>query len=216
MQQAADKSWPLKRLSALYHLGTLNPADKGIRGNSYEGVGLSVSLHPDAWLRIAKLGGTPRWELRKANGRFLDLHRLSPSRLDSVRRWGLQEGYLELQPAWQVSWVDDEDGCRRTVQYDRQDRAADEFEDIRETGHGATLCPVQTERASARLVARCGFDPGGLNDLTIAVTFFAEDVLSLDGVWWDDLLDVAALSAPRGVINLTALPSWAVASGRGD
>jgi hypothetical protein len=37
---------------------------------------------------------------------------------------------------------------------------------------------------------------------------YAEDVLHLDGVWWNDRLDVLAYSAPRGVIFNAMLPTW--------
>jgi len=37
---------------------------------------------------------------------------------------------------------------------------------------------------------------------------YAEDVLKLDGVWWDDKLNPMSYSAPRGVIFNNMLPSW--------
>lgn len=41
----------------LVHVGSLRAADKGCRGDSYEGHGLSVSECPAAWVEIASLGG---------------------------------------------------------------------------------------------------------------------------------------------------------------
>lgn len=42
---------PVKTLKGLYHVGTLDASKKR---DGYEGAGLSVSTHPDAWKRIAK------------------------------------------------------------------------------------------------------------------------------------------------------------------
>ena len=41
-----------------------------------------------------------------------------------------------------------------------------------------------------------------------AATAYAEDVLDLDGVWWNDELDVSAYSAPRGVIFASKMGAW--------
>lgn len=38
---------PLLELDSVFHIGTLDPVDKGARGSSLEGHGLSVSLCPE-------------------------------------------------------------------------------------------------------------------------------------------------------------------------
>lgn len=38
---------------------------------------------------------------------------------------------------------------------------------------------------------------------------YVEDATNLDGVWWQDRLDVSAYSAPRGAIVPKMLPLWA-------
>jgi hypothetical protein len=42
-----------------------------------------------------------------------------------------------------------------------------------------------------------------------ALLFFCEDYLPrVDGLWWKWVLDVGALSAPRGGIFVRSLPKW--------
>jgi len=45
----------------------------------------------------------------------------------------------------------------------------------------------------------------------LATLVFAEDVVGLDGVWWEDDYNLSALSCPRGIISLAALPSFCIA-----
>ena len=41
---------------------------------------------------------------------------------------------------------------------------------------------------------------------------YAEDVLRLDGVWWEDRHDPAALSAPRGAIFAARVAAFSFAA----
>lgn len=68
---------PPRTFEALFHVGTLRPEDKGCDGPSWEGHGLSVSVHPAAWTRIARLGGRPTWKLVNDQARFVDVHALT-------------------------------------------------------------------------------------------------------------------------------------------
>ena len=51
-----------KSFAKLWHVGSMNPRIK--RPGSYEGAGLSVSVHPEDWQQIAEIGGD-LWELTK-------------------------------------------------------------------------------------------------------------------------------------------------------
>ena len=44
----------------------------------------------------------------------------------------------------------------------------------------------------------------------IITEIYAEQVLDYDGIYWDEILDVASYSAPRGVIFNSKLPSFDV------
>ena len=66
----------MRDLSKVCHLGFLDteaPAKLDRRsGNSLEGSGLSVSVTPMAWRKIARLGGSDSYILTKESPRFAD------------------------------------------------------------------------------------------------------------------------------------------------
>lgn len=74
-ERESDSPYPLISFTKLYHVGTLNPENKG--SDSHEGSGLSVSVHPNEWTRIAKLGGGDLYSLSKSGNQFLDFHRMT-------------------------------------------------------------------------------------------------------------------------------------------
>ncbi len=66
----------LLTLDTCYHLGSLDPDDRGEQGESHEGHLLSVSTCPLAWRSIARLGGRKLHGINKADGstiRFVDV-----------------------------------------------------------------------------------------------------------------------------------------------
>lgn len=205
-----SRAWPLRRLSKVFHVGTLSPQDKSFKGKSLEGNGLSVSLHPQAWRAIAKLGGMPRWKLSKPQpGQFLDAHALTGPHRAVILEWALEQGYLQFQEVWRVFWTDCETNDISYMEFDREEQASQEHElRLEDEDPNLDIQKVLKERATNRMTERIGFDLGSACDFDLATTLFAEDVLRCDGVWWNDQLDVAALSAPRGVINLPSLPTW--------
>lgn len=202
--------FPLRSICALRHVGTLNPADKS-RG-SHEGAGLSVSLHPDAWRVIAR--GQVRgddWTLFKSDGLFLDYHELSEVHIEQIAHWGVTNGYVERGTLYQATWFDDELDSELMSLHLTREQAGDECSDpdsIQELPD--RLVPT------AKLKARVNGDAPLVLVPDLLATVFAEEVLSVDGVWWEDRLDVYAYSAPRGVISATKLPSWQISLARDE
>lgn len=188
----------------VYHVGTLNATDKGVRGGSYEGKGLSVSTEPDAWVEIAQLGGLPTHTLKKKGSRFLDYYALVKGNKQALYAWGRQHGHLQLQTVWRVRWEDDE--FETVVQSYTDDKAE-----------------AKAERADGRDVKRINNFPVPTDAAMIQTGIILADRLSsthsvlalllaeeqgLDGVWWEDDLDVDRLSAPRGVILPGKVATW--------
>lgn len=190
----------------VWHVGTMNRADK--RDDSQEGNGLSVSLHPQEWTRIARIGGGSLYLLKKPGAHFLDFHALNKEARIDLELWGLTFGWLQWEPRWEVQWYDDEAGgirkmlctCEESAKSELEGREDDNFGNMKEV-----KVPCLTERA----VTRLGFQVDPLGALDLAATFYVEDETDLDGVWWNDTLDPEGLSAPRGVICLKQLPTWA-------
>jgi len=194
--------FPLKSIPVVWHVGTMEPAKK--RSGSHEGAGLSVSLHPDAWRLIARgqvVGDY--WRLSKADSHFLDAHAMSEEQREMVAAWGVEHGFVTRKTLFRVSWFDDEldQDCYQLCE-----------------SHEAALAEVEDEE-NVEAVENCLIATSLLKDRTksdapsvlvhdLLLTLYAEDELSLDGVWWEDRLDIYAYSAPRGVIFPAMVKGW--------
>lgn len=191
---------PVVTKAAVWHIGSMRRSDK--KGGSLEGGGLSVSEHPQAWRRIARLGGYPWWLLEKRGGAFLDFHKASKGECrKEIIAWAVATGYVTNGVAWRSCRYDDE--FEQTLCSDHTTREEAEEEEGDEVSRIKTLIPT------AQLLKRMGGGRGPLSlGMDFAATAYAEDVLRLDGVWWRDRLDPERLSAPRGVIFASMLGSW--------
>jgi hypothetical protein len=203
---------PCRSFRTLWHQGSFNPSDKGVRGPSYEGAGLSVSVDPDAWEQIARLGGLPRWRLTRADdtpGRFVNFHRLSAAQLAALAQAGSSRGWLERAVRHKVSWADPETNDARFCLFADSERAKDEADDMRQWAEEVSTQVTEMDVATALLEGIARQPVSDDLALEMVLTSLVEEVDFLDGVWWADRLDPDALSAPRGCISLRALPRWA-------
>jgi hypothetical protein len=199
-------TWPVRSFAQLVHVGTLRQCDKGARGPSHEGAGLSISTCPAAWVRIAKLGGLPWWRLERPGHAFLDAHALTRAQRRAIAVWGAAQGWVAWRRVWRLRWFDDElDG---TVQSLHESEAAARREAFDEAD--ADVTRVRTLVAHSALVERMGQTVALGQAEALLHAVYAEDVLALDGVFWADVLDVDALSAPRAVIFRSRLPEWRI------
>ena len=163
---------------------------------SYEGPGLSVSLVPEAWRTIARLGGAPVWVLSKEGApRFLVW---STRAQQLANDWGVATGFLSPATWHTVSYWDDEWESEMTMRFGDEEEAADEAEDrdvevIEEPGY--VFGPAGISWWSAAFKAA----PDEQLAEDMAFVAYAQDK-GYDGAWWDEELDVSRLSAPRGVV----------------
>ena len=190
------------RIDKSYHVGTLNANDK--REDSYEGSGLSISMTPSAWRRIAKGRVAGKcFEVSAPSGLNLVLmHEIATEQRDLIREWGIQNEYIRTTRLFKVEHYDDNDDVFFSL-YDTYDEAyveADEDPDVISQTVGAV--------ALDRLLDVIG--------RTYIPSVIAEEILTLlyleletefDGAWWDDKFDPASLSAPRGVIFKKSVPA---------
>lgn len=195
---------PTRTHPTVWHVGTLQTADKGTRGPSWEGAGLSVSDCPDAWIRIAKLGGLPTWTLTRTDrrpGHFLDIHGLDDQARTRIADWGTRNLLVEPRTVWQVTRFDDELDTDLTATFTSRQDADDE-----EAGDPT---PVQVLTATSRLEDATGQALADGNDaFDLLATVWVEQATDLDGVWWADRHDPSRLTAPRGVIVPERLGRW--------
>lgn len=199
-----DLVLPLVMKRELRHVGSMDPARK--RAGSYEGAGLSVSECPDEWRIIGRghVGG-PTWQLR-GDGAFIDAHALNDEQSAAVLAWGEREGLVTPASMWKVTWFDDELDREMSALYASRDEA------LEESYEGAELSVIEGYVATRELEIK---QAGGREVPSVLVRDLVLSELSsrvpmICGVWWDDELNVAAYSAPRGVIHLEGLAAWKI------
>lgn len=200
----------------LFHVGTMNPTDK--RHGSYEGAGLSVSLHPEEWMAIAGIGG-PIWQCVRPGNRFLNFLRLSKAQKKMIGDWAVEQGLATRQSIWRVYFWDDDAGEHRYFSFTNRQKAKNEAK-YTEDENGKSQPPVEipgalvgTPALAQRMVQHAPEqhmtgESGDANPDDLVAVAYAEDVMKLDGVWWNERLDPINLSAPRGVIVPSMIGHW--------
>lgn len=208
--------------SYVYHVGRPDRTAAGGRSpssGSQEGIGVSVSMHPEAWIRIAKLGGKGIYTLRRKDrvvGRFAAW---APSLQDRANRWGVAVGLLVPKPVFVVEReVSDEGGDIAIVSEEYATKARAEaavayyggdFEDggarVREVGGFASTATLSARWRAHFSAKRPSADEAQIETLNL---YMAVHHARLDGIWWQERLDPDNYSAPRGVILPHAYQRW--------
>jgi hypothetical protein len=199
------KTIPLIRHKRVFHVGLLDLNAKGI--DSHEGHGLSVSLHPGAWQQITPLSGTVN-TLKKSDPRFLDFHKtLSNKKLmQEIVEWAKVGGYAEDSIMHRVEWHDTESDEIRFILCTTESEADIEAEEL-----GASVVTLNSYCHTLKACERLRWRNREGVMRTDAVVILWAEAQRLDGVWWNDRLDVINLSAPRGVIFPEKLKDWKLA-----
>lgn len=191
------------RKDSVYHVGFMDILQKS--GDSNEGSGLSVSNCPDAWRCIAGCLG-PCYLLSKKRSQFLDFYKLSRNDEASIYVWGTDNGYCAETDLFRVSYYDEEYDNEYYLLFEDEAKAASEAEE-RDTEYSREQGYIGTQKLRDEAICPHLAPAATLEILT---TVYADKVLGLDGVWWNEELDVYRLSAPRGVIFNSRLPEWTV------
>jgi len=213
---------PLVKKEVVWRVGWAEGAG-GLAGSSMEGLGVSVSECPEAWMQIARLGDGDTWRLtpRLQTGVFLDVHAISQEQEDELTRVAIAEGLLVEEPRWKAIWAvrDEEDeimsldedyeysffGNRRSAAVHARSMAPDG----RTWRVDHVSMPVPTEKLRSIWAERFR---DKLEDTTAAEVAWQvvleRDRPDLDGFWWNDLLDPDRLSAPRGMIFYSRIKNW--------
>lgn len=200
--------FPYRSFLNLFHVGTLDSRNRRQDAFSLEGPCLSVSEHPEAWCRIARLGGLPVWRLTRKNNRFIDVHRLPRATRNGVAAWAVENRWARRATVWQA-WTTDEDGSPCYTQHENREAAELEVhEPVRDDGQ-PSVQPVQALVATPQLLAWASqprIEPGLVFDF--ALMAYAQRELDVDGLFWNEELDPAALSAPRAGILPDRVAHW--------
>lgn len=186
------------------------PAKKS--SSSWEGPGLSVSVHPQAWQSIAKLGGAPLHVLTRKDGKsgsFVDVHAVHKNKRlkQGVIKQAVKDGWLTTTTIWITSRWDDEWDSYMESTWDNEAEARENYDAEagdkikKKTGVAATpkLLARWYENFTSRLDIGLAFEMG-LHAIA--------ETSGYDGLWWEDDLDPSRLSAPRGVIFTNKTHAW--------
>lgn len=197
----------------LYHAGDLSKPAPTFANDTYEGSCLSVSLCPDDWIYIAKLKAKYIYTLKKdGNFQLLDIRAVqqNSNHIQAIIEWAQARQLIYEVTKW-IGWdYDSEDANWSYGTYSTKEEADSEVEEQVEyrLEVGEPLAPEGHEVvepktmwvATPKLAKRMRQHTHGRYDaLDFAVMAWAEDtVLTIDGVWWEDMYAPEKLSAPRG------------------
>lgn len=193
----------LKEIGSLYHVGTMDISQKSTY--SLEGNGLSVSNCPEAWKRITE-GNThgDTYRLSKPNMKLLDFYSMKENEKELIKDWAVKEGYVVPGALYKYVFGDEEGNeCYSLF---------DTYEEALYEADGDVICVeavdglLPTDKLKNESMVKVDF----LNVMDFVTSFYAEKALGYDGVYWDEALDEAAYSAPRGVIFNSKLDSFHV------
>lgn len=196
--------FPTLTIEEVTHIGTFQEQDKGIRGSSLEGHGLSVSINPEDWQRIAQLGGLPWWRLTNSRTQFLSAHDLSNKQREAIKQWGLTQGLVTAERNWRLTFYDSEQEDYCSTLFTSHDEALSERkfmgEEETKLGHVAVI------KGTAYLKERIGMSSDGDAFDHLLCVYVEDECPGLQGIWWDD--EAGYWSAPRGVILPRCVANW--------
>lgn len=206
---------PTLSFGTVAHMGAMHLADK--RPESFEGRHLSVSVNPDAWLEIARIRGDTAFIIKKkANEHgqkqsmlFVDIQAiLCDLSYESIKlkiiQYAIDKKYIRESQVYHYDIFDDEARSLLTfsessmekcliecgVEPDEYNQDEDDYNIRSATIYTGTedFCRMHN------IIYNLCHDHV---DLAI-VEVLHECCQELDGAWWNDELDAAVLSAPRG------------------
>jgi hypothetical protein len=196
---------PVKKINKVYHVGTMELEKKA--EFSLEGSGLSVSVNPEEWRTIARLGSVPTYVLRKNDGVFVNFKKLGKSVKDEIIQWGVSNGYVETKTTYMYYYFDEELGEEVYMEFPTYEEAleeADEDETQIKINRSGIIPTVRLHRETQQ----SRIEP--IQCFELLLTVYVEGNTDYDGVWWDEQLDILNYSAPRGVLFNTRLDKWTV------
>ncbi len=136
---------------------------------------------------------------------------VASKRLKPAREAAVEAGLLTFGTRWKVAWYDEEADDRRYTIVATAEEADAEVEEYGEMDGTVEAVEMLVPTDELKTLWKQNFT-GRLDD-DFAVQFASLMVLErtgeFDGVWWNEELDPANLSAPRGVIFQTKLKEWA-------
>ena len=196
---------PVLTINKLYHVGDMTSQDK--ESYSYEGDGLSVSVTPISWQKIAKINSNKIFGFSKADACFVDVLKIKedPMLYGFILEWACDANLLEQKSFWSYPVFDENDQVQYFNAMTKEDALLeldmfDYGEFNKEDSIKEIKVPVLTSQGSDRSVRY----PHNCDAFDMAVYFWVEDYVKqnydISGLWWEEDYKVEQFSAPRGLI----------------
>lgn len=188
--------------SPVYHVGNLDE-DRDPPRYSYEGTGLSVSEHPDAWRTIARDVTGDTYELSNPDSEFYVLDPLELPVNEHIN-WCVDTDFITETTGYHVETPN---GFVQFYDHDEAKQEADAYDTV---PHERTLYALGDRGRRywehAFTSSPDSADPLGVEALL--PVWFGQFALDVDGVWWNNTLAPHDYSAPKGVIFQSQLQNW--------
>lgn len=201
---------PTVEFPCLWHVGTLDPSQK--RRGSYEGAGLSLSRHPGAWRLIARgLVSGPCWRTEAKGRRLLDAHALDEEHRAAILGWARTEGLCLARTMWRHARWDDEIETEIVQIHASLEDAREEADWNGEPDEEIGISEIHEHLGTSKLMEAVMTDNALMGDHAVieaVLPLWIQTLPDIDGVWWEDRLDVLAYSAPRGCIPADKIAQW--------
>ena len=204
LSESVATNWPTLHFEELYHVGTMDAAQK--RTGSLEGSGLSVSRHPESWMQIARgdVNGDI-WKLTKPGNAFLHFHALKPEQRQVLTNWGIQHRFVTGGESFVLPYYNEDMEEDSEMEFDSMEDAVEEAEYL-----GLDASTIRHDKSVLKATPKLlsVTNKGNGLALQLLATVYVEAMLPFDGVWWADEFDPDRLSAPRGVICRNKVSEW--------
>lgn len=198
-------------LTHVYHVGDLSGERKKPH-ISYEGKGISISVHPNTWLQIMRGDGAAThetlhtYELANPHGEFYYIDPTKPLQVE--RDWCLENQFVRDVPGYRVTYTN-EFGDTSRMEFYSKETALIEAESRNGKIDPATILSLGPKGISYWLDA-FRQPPESADPIVIEglLPVWYAEANGFDGVWWDEEFDPQNYSAPRGVVFQNQLDGW--------
>lgn len=192
------------KVECLYHIGSMNLGDKNRHFS--DGNGLSVSTCPNVWATINSFSSNEVYKLYKKNVQLLDYYSLTENDFKLSISWGVSEGYLKESYIYllndeneNIVFCDNFEEAQKKAKFYRIYKTYDEYlkyGNAESSYIEQTFGYIPTEKLKKISMV----DVDLYNVININLFIFLEKNTSIDGVYWNDDINIKDNIAPRGVI----------------
>lgn len=201
-------------IKKLYHAGTFNIANKS--KNSSDGNGLSVSICPNSWIKMARIKSDILWEFYKEDIKMLDYYSLSEDDFKVATIWGVEQGYLIEKELFKIinnsntekqSTFNCFEDLKNEIKLNEEYESYEEYDLFREY-EDLTINKEIKYIATEKLKKLSLVSIDDSNIIQINLLLFLEFNSDLDGIYYNDKLNIYKDSAPKGIIFNSKINSF--------